>query len=345
MVRDKFRGASSSEPIRLGIVVNPRSRWNRRHKWLRTAQRLIGHERVVMTRSTDAIGDALSCLLHEQRCNVLGICGGDGTLHHTLNALLSEQFVSPGGESVVLPPILLLRGGTLNMIAQAISMRDDPTKAVKAFLESFQNRSLSSLGVRTVPLLRVGKGVEQRFGFILGSELTARCLDLYEAQFGGGYRGLARFLGAVAVAFLGKTSLWEQHRYLFDGPPLQLSYTSAGASGGCFDVSLPVRAAVASTVDITLFEGRVVGMHVTNPKPGTMQLRVLEDRPAAQIMAQIPRLLIGQGGDGILDVASVSHCEVTRCDYSLDGEVFSMSEDMGTLEVTSPAWGVPFVSM
>jgi hypothetical protein len=62
-------------------------------------------------------------------------------------------------------------------------------------------------------------------------------------------------------------------------------------------------------------------------------------------MAQIPRLLIGQGGDGILDVASVSHCEVTRCDYSLDGEVFSMSEDMGTLEVTSPAWGVPFVSM
>ncbi len=91
----------------IGLITNPRSRLNRRDpSRIQRLGYLIGaHGQAEATRSLDDLHRACEDF-HRERIDILGISGGDGTLHHTLTAMIRAYGTEP------LPPIAILRGGT-----------------------------------------------------------------------------------------------------------------------------------------------------------------------------------------------------------------------------------------
>src|SRR5215471_13326780 len=99
----------------IGLITNPRSRVNLRDPGRpRRLSYLIGsHGQAEATRTLDDLYRVCE-EFRKERIDVLGISGGDGTLHHTLTAMIRTY-----GSDQSLPPIAILRGGTMNTIARS----------------------------------------------------------------------------------------------------------------------------------------------------------------------------------------------------------------------------------
>src|SRR5512142_2587743 len=101
--------------VAIAIFVNPGSRANRRDPGgVERFARILGDQGTVIAPS------GLAKLAEEaQRVagfapQVIGIHGGDGTLHRTLSALMAAYLQRP------LPPIAILPGGTMNVVASSL---------------------------------------------------------------------------------------------------------------------------------------------------------------------------------------------------------------------------------
>lgn len=160
----------------IGIVNNPRSRRNRRRP--RIARRLreaLGDDGQVLDASTpEELGRALEAF-RASRVDLLGVNGGDGTLHFVLTAALRVF----GGEP--LPRLLLLPGGALNTVARGNGVRGGPERVLRRAL-AHRRRGLP---LRTVErdLLRVrADGGEPTFGFLFGTGSIVSFLEAYYAN-------------------------------------------------------------------------------------------------------------------------------------------------------------------
>lgn len=331
------------QPIRLGVVINPFSRLNRETRWYEDPLLQKRGIAIRPTPSIDALPSALDELLEEKKSTVLGICGGDGTIHHTINALLARwsdrdrepsSFSSSCPSPPSFPPLLLLRGGTLNLLARTMRVEGDPKTLLLGLSSIWQGLRFEALPLRSLRLLRLETpSFGCRFGYIFGSDLTAWALHLYEEEFGGGYRGLARFLQEAIVGYLFRTPLWEASQPRFEGPPQVIQID--GSPRMC-------RAVVASTVDITLLAGLIKGLSVESPTPQTMQIRFLDPSPVSVLIRQIPRLVFGLQGPGIVDIPSIRSLRLTGS-FSLDGEIYPQAPET-PIAITSPPWTLPIVA-
>ena len=156
---------------------------------------------------------------------VIGIHGGDGTLHRTLSALIAAYASKP------LPPVAILPGGTMNVVASSLGIRAKPEAVLAELAESERQRTaLATLRRRC---LHVGDD----YGFIFGNGLLTNFLEEYYAR--GSY-GAAR---AMWVVFRIVLSLLTTRRYAkrvfrrfrgqvhVDGNPLPRTHlTSIGAA-------------------------------------------------------------------------------------------------------------------
>jgi diacylglycerol kinase (ATP) len=99
----------------IGVVVNPAAGRNRRagDRAERLGDVLGSHGWVRETRSLGELA-AAAAECRARDVEVLGVCGGDGTLARTLTALVREY----GADA--LPRILPLRAGTMNTVARAM---------------------------------------------------------------------------------------------------------------------------------------------------------------------------------------------------------------------------------
>lgn len=151
----------------LVVVTNPRSREHRRDPALEGRLRALCGDRGVVHTPTDL--EALARLAPELgRASVLAIHGGDGTLHQVLTALLRAN-----GERA-LPPIALLRGGTMNIVATSVGVRAPP--------EELLGRVLSGERLRTETRRTLRIQVDDlppHYGFLSGNGIVARFLELY----------------------------------------------------------------------------------------------------------------------------------------------------------------------
>jgi len=99
---------------RIGIIINPHAKKNRKMK-INPADlyREIGgaHVEVRVTRSLDEVFTAAE-EFRRMGISYLGVCGGDGTLHHVLSRFLH---VYRGAE---LPTLVILKGGTMDTICR-----------------------------------------------------------------------------------------------------------------------------------------------------------------------------------------------------------------------------------
>lgn len=180
----------------VAVFVNPGSRANRRDPGCADRfARILGEQGSVVTPA------GLDKLAEEARRvagldpRVIGIHGGDGTLHRTLSALMAAYLPRP------LPPIAILPGGTMNVVASSLGIRSKP-EALLAEL-ALQDR----LGQAPTTVHRRCLRVGNAYGFIFGNGLLSNFLEEYYAR--GSY-GTWR---AVSIIFRIVLSLLTTGRY------------------------------------------------------------------------------------------------------------------------------------
>jgi diacylglycerol kinase family enzyme len=157
----------------IGIVNNPTSRRNRRRP--RLAHRLraqLGDDGELADASTpDELARALG-RFRAADVDVLGVNGGDGTLHYVLTQAVRHW---KGG---ALPKVLVLPGGAMNTVARGTGVRGGPERALREVL--IRRRHGYPLRTAERDLLRIAAdGGAPTYGFIFGMGSIVSFLDAY----------------------------------------------------------------------------------------------------------------------------------------------------------------------
>lgn len=147
---------------------------------------IIGRDgRVSATRSLDELPRVCEDIAATSP-ETIAICGGDGTLHQTLTAMIASYGARP------LPRIAILRGGAMNNVADALGIRGDAAELLRRLL------GRREVGTIAQPVLRVG----DRYGFFFGSGIVHGFLTAYYATGRPSPATAARVLARAAVSGL-----------------------------------------------------------------------------------------------------------------------------------------------
>jgi diacylglycerol kinase family enzyme len=154
----------------VAVFVNPRSRANRRNPRLAAEfQAILGDMGHVLAPDRVEDLDTMADALRAAPPRVIAIHGGDGTLHRTVTALGRAWGDEP------LPPLVLLCGGTMNVVAASLQIAARPIPVLKAVTESVRAGQMPELIRRRC--MRIG----DKLGFVFGNGLMANFLGEYYA--------------------------------------------------------------------------------------------------------------------------------------------------------------------
>jgi diacylglycerol kinase (ATP) len=206
--------------------VNPRSRANRRNPRLAAEfTAVLGDAgRVLAPASLDELR-TMAAALREAPPDVIAVHGGDGTLHKVVTALGATWGDRP------LPPIAVLTGGTMNVVATSLRIATKPVPLLRALAEMVRARRLPDLITRRCMRISVGTGGDlggdgDHLGFVFGNGLSANFLGEYYATANYGPRRalwlLARtfFSALVDGPFVHRIFRRYEGEVRVDGAPL-----------------------------------------------------------------------------------------------------------------------------
>ena len=152
----------------IGVITNPRSRLNKRNPAaMRKLGYLIGDRGAAA--ATTSLDDLYRVAEEFKRADIdiLGINGGDGTIHHTLTAFVKTYGAQP------LPMVAILRGGTLNTIANSYGIHGAPEQLLFELVDKYHNHDPFDLFDKEI--LRIGDA----YGFIFGNGAIYNFLSAY----------------------------------------------------------------------------------------------------------------------------------------------------------------------
>lgn len=188
----------------IGIIVNYNSRRNKRAG--RNPVDLfteVGGS-YVDVRATRSIDELMSVvrIFKEDDIPIIATSGGDGTVHHAVTQMIRIYKKSP------LPPLLVLKGGTMNNISKSINLRGSDVSILKRAIDALKrDRELITCRRDT---MKVGDS----YCFLFGNGLTADFLNEYYAR-GKSYTNLVQFIAqaiAESVRGSGSPSLFKGFR-------------------------------------------------------------------------------------------------------------------------------------
>ncbi len=197
----------------IGIIVNCNSR-----KYLRSRRdplrsfREIG-DPFVDVRLTRSVEEVRQVLLdfREQGIPFVATSGGDGTIHYTLTELMHLYRDEP------LPPLLILKGGTMNNISKSIGLKGDDAAILRRAVDRLRK------GDELRSCRRDTMKIDESSCFLFGNGLTADFLSEYYRR-GKSYTRLIHFVGEAIVSSVRKNphSLFRgfRGRVFADGQPL-----------------------------------------------------------------------------------------------------------------------------
>ena len=155
----------------IGLVFNPRAGRNKRDPGApaRLARRLGDHGVVAAPRSLDELARVAESF-RRQNIEVLGIAGGDGTNYVTLTGFAQVYGREP------LPTVALLRGGTMNTVANSLGL---PKGRTDGLLDRLVLRYLET---PTLPCVEQWTmDIEGKLGFLWGLGVIPAFLHEYYA--------------------------------------------------------------------------------------------------------------------------------------------------------------------
>jgi diacylglycerol kinase (ATP) len=302
----------------IGLITNPRSRVNLRNPdRARKLGYLIGsHGQAEATRSLDDLYRVCE-QLKEERIDVLGISGGDGTLHHTLTAMLKTYGDQP------LPPIAILRGGTMNTIARSLGIFGDSQQLTFELVDRHRRGLLHEVPFIEREILQVG----DKFGFIFGNGIIYNFLHEYYAT------------GAPSPATATKLILRAAGSTMMSGPLARRIYkrfvarvVADGDRWACTDF-ITVAAAVVEQIGLGFRPFYRVGGTIAG-QPGFALLGIHTD--AVGFVAELPSILAGKPmrRDKVIDQLArhVTFETDGELEYIIDGDTY-VQKDALTLSM------------
>jgi diacylglycerol kinase family enzyme len=190
----------------IGVVLNPKSGRNLRDPTaaVRLARRLGDKGVVREARSIDELY-RIAEDFRRAEIDVLAISGGDGTNHVTLSGFLDVY----AGETI--PKVALLRGGTMNTVANSVGVgQDRPEGLLGRLVRGYALRAngpLYSMGHverRVMKVSAEGGGGKAKYGFLFGTGVVHGFLAEYYGHGETNPLVAAKVLaGAVASAVVG----------------------------------------------------------------------------------------------------------------------------------------------
>jgi diacylglycerol kinase family enzyme len=161
----------------IGVVLNPKSRHNQRDPRAadRLARTLGDHGVVRQARSIDELY-RIAEDFRRVDVDVLAISGGDGTNHVTLTGFLDVY----GG--AIMPQVALLRGGTMNTVANSIGVRHGrPEGLLGRLIRDYAQRASAPLDNVERHVMRIApvEGGKAHYGFLFGTGVVAGFLAEY----------------------------------------------------------------------------------------------------------------------------------------------------------------------
>ena len=162
----------TSHPARLGVVLNANAGRTRRDPGLADRLRalLTPADLLVATRSPDELAAAAEAF-RAHGVTHLAVVGGDGSASVTLSTF--ARVYAPDA----LPPISLLRGGTMNTVANGCAT---PRGAPASLLAALAPRLRAGRGLHTSRRSTIQIG--DRFGFLFGTGVVEGYLHAYYAN-------------------------------------------------------------------------------------------------------------------------------------------------------------------
>lgn len=287
---------------RVILIINPRARRNRTQAGRIEEQRKIVEAhggRAIVTESVDHLHHTLVQVVQEGGFDVLGLSGGDGSLHSGITTLRRA--------GLPLPLILCVPSGTMNMLAISL----EAGSSLKQ-LQHVCAAPPDQLERQTRDLMRINN---QHWGFLFGTGLAANFLtEYYRRGKDGGFTIAAGMVRDIVVSSVKRTplarNLINSHptRVLVDGEPALLTHTS---------VTL-----VQTIENLALGFAPMYRAHET---PGTFHC-IAANLNAAELVNRLPFIYSGQPWNHpkVLDVVArdlVLEFE-GEVNYQVDGEVY-----------------------
>jgi diacylglycerol kinase (ATP) len=295
----------------IGLITNPRSRVNLRDPTrARKLGYLIGsHGQAEATRSLDDLYRVVE-QFKEERIDVLGISGGDGTLHHTLTAMIKTYGEQP------LPPVAILRGGTMNTIARSLGIFGESQQLTFELVDRHRRGLLHEVPLVERDVLQVG----DKFGFIFGNGIIYNFLHEYYAT------------GRPSPATATKLIMRAAGSTMIAGPLSRRIYkrfharvVADGDRWACTDF-ITFAAAVVEQIGL----GFRPFYRVADGRPGFALLGIHTD--ALGFVAELPNIMAGKPmrRDKVIDqlAREVSFESDDELEYIIDGDTY---EQKGTL--------------
>lgn len=289
----------------IGLITNPRSRVNMRDPGrARRLGYLIGSHGVA--EATKSLDDLYRVCeeFYKERIDVLGISGGDGTLHHTLTAMIKAYGDTP------LPPVAILRGGTMNTIARSFGIFGDSKTLTYELTESQRLGKLHEIPSFEREILQIG----DKYGFIFGNGIIYNFLHEYYATGKPSPTTAAQLIARAAGSTMFRTALAKRIYKRF-----RARVVSDGDRWACEDF-ITVAAAVVEQIGLGFKPFRRC-----NERSDAFALLGIHT-DAAGFVAELPRILAGQPmrRDKVIDrVAQVVTFESDeKLEYIIDGDTY-----------------------
>jgi diacylglycerol kinase family enzyme len=181
----------------IAVVVNPHAAGNRAEgKRVERFRKLVGADgEVIETAGLDVLPDAVR-RIRSQGCDIVAVCGGDGSYFHMLSVLIREYGAAP------LPLFLPLRAGTMNTIVRSIGGRwRRPERMLAHVMTDYRRGHTYEVVERQVMAV-----ADAEYGFMFGAGPIVNFIRVYYAQKRRGPATAARLIALLACSALLRTS-------------------------------------------------------------------------------------------------------------------------------------------
>ena len=177
-----------------GIVIihNTFARGNiRRPGILLKIKKIVGdYGEVVSTKTIDEL-PLVAELCLKREIDILGVNGGDGSMHTLLTAFINIYKDHP------LPKIIALRGGTMNTMPNSLKLKGKTLEILQKLIEKYTTRTpLDTIGQHLIKL-------NDKYGFMSGAGIPPNFLSAYyDGTTTGPWQGIkviARTIGSVLI--------------------------------------------------------------------------------------------------------------------------------------------------
>ncbi len=228
----------------IGIITNPHAKSNKRNP---ERSKLLSY--IAGSRGTLEVTNNLEDLrkvakqFAEKEIDTLAINGGDGTISRTLTAFIHEY------KGKKLPDIAILRGGTMNVLADNLNVRGTPEQILYRLVEGHSMRKY--MGTVELNTLEVAN----HFGFIFANSSSRRFLEAF-------YKNKSGYLGSI-LFFLKVVASYFFSGNLFNSVVKEDIYTFEADKKNLLSLSTPL--VFCSTVELLPLKIKAFPLALKNP--------------------------------------------------------------------------------